>query len=127
MMAGDLPPSSSETFFRLPAAACTISLPTSVEPVNATLSTSGCAAIAAPAVSPNPVRMLTTPGGKSASRNSSTRLLVAAKWQRRIEHVVAIDPYRAGANSVGQPVCQAAFAVQTLAARPYIVSLARLA
>ena len=36
------------------AAACTISLPTSVEPVNATLSTSGCAASAAPAVSPKP-------------------------------------------------------------------------
>ena len=48
-MFGDLPPSSSVTFFRLPAAACTISLPTSVEPVNATLSTSGCAASAAPA------------------------------------------------------------------------------
>src|SRR3984893_4111051 len=67
MIAGDLPPSSSETFFRLPAAACTISLPTSVDPVNATLSTSGCAANAAPAVSPNPVKMLTTPGGKPAS------------------------------------------------------------
>jgi hypothetical protein len=39
-MVGDLPPSSSETFLRLPAAALTISLPTSVEPVNATLSTS---------------------------------------------------------------------------------------
>ncbi len=51
---GDLPPSSSDTFFRLPAAACTISRPTSVEPVNATLSTPGCAASAAPAVSPKP-------------------------------------------------------------------------
>ena len=40
MMLGGLPPSSSETFFKLPVAACTISLPTSVEPVNATLSTS---------------------------------------------------------------------------------------
>jgi hypothetical protein len=29
---GDLPPSSSDTRFKLPAAACTISLPTSVEP-----------------------------------------------------------------------------------------------
>ena len=57
---GDLPPSSSETFLRLPAAALTISLPTSVEPVNATLSTSSCAASAAPA-SPKPVTMLTTP------------------------------------------------------------------
>ena len=47
-MLGHLPPSSSVTFFRLPAAALTISLPTSVEPVNATLSTSSCAASAAP-------------------------------------------------------------------------------
>jgi hypothetical protein len=66
-IAGDLPPSSSETFFRLPAAAWTINLPTSVDPVKATLSTSGCAAKAAPAVSPNPVRMLRTPSGKPAS------------------------------------------------------------
>ena len=39
MMLGDLPPSSRLTFFRSSAAACTISLPTSVEPVKATLST----------------------------------------------------------------------------------------
>ena len=38
---GDLPPSSRLTFLRLPAAALTISRPTSVEPVNATLSMSG--------------------------------------------------------------------------------------
>src|ERR1700730_3227900 len=63
-IAGDFPPSSRDNFFRLRAAAWTISLPPSVEPVNATLSTSGCAAKAAPAVSPSPVRMLTTPGGK---------------------------------------------------------------
>jgi len=70
-MAGDLPPSSSETRFRLPAAALTISLPTSVEPVKATLSTSGCSARAAPAVSPKPVTMFTTPSGKPASIISS--------------------------------------------------------
>ena len=49
-------------------------LPTAVEPVNATLSTSGCSTSAAP-VSPAPVTMLTTPGGRSAcctiSANSS--------------------------------------------------------
>jgi hypothetical protein len=39
-MFGLLPPSSSVSFFRFPAAAWTISLPTSVEPVKATLSTS---------------------------------------------------------------------------------------
>ena len=42
-----------------------MSLPTSVEPVKATLSTWGCWATRAP-VSPGPVRMLTTPGGSSA-------------------------------------------------------------
>ena len=42
-------------------------LPTSALPVNAILSTSGCSTIAAPAVSPTPVTMLTTPGGSPAS------------------------------------------------------------
>jgi hypothetical protein len=49
---GDFPPSSSMTFFKFPADARTISLPTSVDPVKATFSTSGCAVIAAPAVWP---------------------------------------------------------------------------
>ncbi len=62
------------TFFRLPAAACTMSLPTSVDPVKATLSTSLCAASAAPAVSPNPVTTLTTPSGTPASAISSASL-----------------------------------------------------
>ena len=70
-MLGLLPPSSSDTFFRLPAAAFTMSLPTSVEPVKAILSTSGWAASAAPAVSPKPVTTLTTPVGKPASAISS--------------------------------------------------------
>ena len=67
-MLGLLPPSSRVSFFRLVAPeAATISLPTSVEPVKATLSTSLCAASAAPAVSPNPVTTLTTPSGTPAS------------------------------------------------------------
>ena len=66
-MTGDLPPSSSDTRFSVSVAALLMSLPTSVEPVKATLSTPGCATSAAPAVSPRPVRMLTTPGGKPAS------------------------------------------------------------
>jgi hypothetical protein len=45
----------------------TISLPTSVEPVKATFSTSGCAVMAAPAVWPYPVIRLTTPSGTPAS------------------------------------------------------------
>jgi hypothetical protein len=46
-------------------------LPTSVEPVKATLSIPGCAANAAPAVSPKPVTMFTTPSGIPASWISS--------------------------------------------------------
>lgn len=52
MISGDLPPSSSVSRLRLPAAALTISRPTSVDPVNEILSTSGCAVSAAPVVSP---------------------------------------------------------------------------
>ena len=47
-----------------------ISLPTAVEPVKATLSTSGCLTSARP-ISPGPVMMLTTPGGRSAWRQTS--------------------------------------------------------
>src|SRR5437868_5376515 len=64
---GDLPPSSSEIFFRLPDAACMIVLPTAVEPVNATLSTFGLAASSAPTTAPGPVTTLITPAGAPAS------------------------------------------------------------
>lgn len=43
---------------------------TSVDPVNATLSMPMCDAIAAPAVGPNPGKILTTPGGKPACQNN---------------------------------------------------------
>ena len=73
-MLAALPPSSRVTFFLDPATALAIARPTSVEPVNATLSTSSCETIACP-VAPAPVRMFTTPGGRSAcwqiSANSS--------------------------------------------------------
>ena len=72
MMLGALPPSSSETFLRLPDAAAAIFLPTSVLPVKATLSTPGCSTSAAP-VSPKPVTTLTTPAGTPASRRSWPR------------------------------------------------------
>jgi hypothetical protein len=62
-MNGDLPPSSSESFLPVPAVARRIARPTSVEPVNAILSTSACSAIRAP-VAPSPVTMLTTPAGR---------------------------------------------------------------
>jgi len=75
MMFGDLPPSSSETFFMLPVAAWAISRPTWVEPVKAILSTSGCCASGAPVSAPRPVIRLTTPGGKpAASINCTSRI-----------------------------------------------------
>ncbi len=54
---------SNDTFLRFPAAAFVINLPTSVEPVKATLSTCGWDASGAPASSPNPVTKFNTPSG----------------------------------------------------------------
>ncbi|KAI5284842.1 hypothetical protein KEM52_002713, partial [Ascosphaera acerosa] len=67
---GDLPPVSSVMFFRVPAAMAMIERAVAVEPVKATLSTSLCSQIAAPASAPAPFRMLTTPGGNPASLTS---------------------------------------------------------
>ncbi len=71
-MFAPLPPSSSVSFLRVPATVRAISLPTAVEPVNATLFTSGCATRAAP-VRPSPVTMLTTPLGSPAWRQMSAK------------------------------------------------------
>ena len=65
-----LPPSSRVSRLPVPATDRAICRPTSVEPVNATLSTPGCSTSARP-VSPAPVTMLTTPGGSSACRQIS--------------------------------------------------------
>src|SRR5438270_825395 len=51
-MFGLLPPNSSVTRFRVSAAVRMISLPTEVEPVNATLSIPGCATTARPVAGP---------------------------------------------------------------------------
>ncbi len=64
-MLAALPPSSIVSFLPLPATERRICLPTSVEPVNAILSTPGWATSAAP-VSPAPVTMFTTPSGSPA-------------------------------------------------------------
>ena len=75
---GFLPPSSSDTFFRLPAAARTIALPTAVEPVNDTMSTSSCSAMRRPTGSPYPVITLMTPLGTPAvSQISASNNVVA--------------------------------------------------
>ena len=71
-MKGDLPPSSSDSFLPVPAVATRMMRPTSVDPVKAILSTSGCSTSAAP-VRPSPVTMFTTPGGSPASRQISAK------------------------------------------------------
>src|SRR6266404_2074625 len=77
-MLGDLPPSSSVTRLRVSAALLTMTFPTAALPVKAILSTPGCATSAAPAVSPKPLTMLTTPGGKPNSSNQvATSIMVS--------------------------------------------------
>ncbi len=71
-MKGDFPPSSRLSFLPLPAVALRIVRPTSVEPVKATLSIPAWATIAAP-VSPSPVTILTTPGGRPVSMQISAK------------------------------------------------------
>ena len=69
---GDLPPSSSESRLPVPAVVRRMARPTSVEPVNAILSTSGCWTSASP-VRPSPVTMLITPGGRPISFTISAK------------------------------------------------------
>src|SRR5438132_195344 len=69
-MAADLPPSSSVHFLMVDEASCMIRRPTSVEPVNATLSTSSLETSSSPAAAPGPERTLTTPSGMPASTHS---------------------------------------------------------
>jgi hypothetical protein len=77
-MLADFPPSSSVTFLMLAAAAARILRPVAVEPVNASLSTSGLSASSAPTVAAGPVTMLMTPLGmrpvSSMARTSANAL-----------------------------------------------------
>src|SRR6218665_3209151 len=66
------PPSSRVSRLDVPATCRAIDRPTSVDPVNATLSTSSCATSAAP-VARAPVIMFTTPGGSSACCSISAK------------------------------------------------------
>ena len=49
-------------------------LPARVEPVNDTMSTSGCEAMASPTTGPTPVTRLNTPGGRPMSSRISARM-----------------------------------------------------
>ncbi len=72
-MFADLPPSSSVTRLIVCAAPAAIERPTSVEPVNAILSTPGCSTSRCPTVEPGPTTTLTTPSGSPASAASSAK------------------------------------------------------
>src|SRR5882762_5821018 len=95
-MSGDLPPSSSDTRLRLPADALTIDCPVTCEPVKATLSTPGCEASAAPAVSPYPGTTLTTPG-----RNASFHRQLAKPQRRQRRFFRGLKDHRATGSDGG--------------------------
>mmetsp|Transcript_26557 Transcript_26557/g.52992 ORF Transcript_26557/g.52992 Transcript_26557/m.52992 type:complete len:215 (+) Transcript_26557:267-911(+) len=69
---GDLPPSSKDSLVLVPARVLCRSFPTSVLPVKATLSTSGCSARCC-AISLSPERMFTTPFGMPDSLRMSAK------------------------------------------------------
>src|SRR2546423_913274 len=99
-----LPPSSSVSFLPEPASRRWIALPTSVEPVNAILSTS--ASTSAAPVRPSPVTMLTTPGGSSACRSTSQKSsavsgVVSARFRTTgVPHASAGPIFHASISSV---------------------------
>ena len=69
----DLPPSSRVTRLIVCAAPSITRRPTSVEPVNPILATSGWAMSRSPTTEPGPTSTLTTPKGRPASRASSAK------------------------------------------------------
>ena len=71
MMLADLPPSSCATRLTVGAAFLATSMPARVDPVNETMSTSGCEDNATPTVGPSPLTRLNTPGGTPASSRIS--------------------------------------------------------
>jgi hypothetical protein len=73
MIMGSEPPSSSVTRLEPGAASAATRSPVGVEPVKATLRTSGCVTSASPATGPVPVTTFSTPGGSPASVRISAR------------------------------------------------------
>src|SRR5262249_34532821 len=78
MRLGDLPPSSSATRLTDSAASAATRLPARVEPVNDTMSTPSCEAIASPTTGPYPETRLKTPGGSPASSMMSASAYAAS-------------------------------------------------
>ena len=74
-MLADLPPSSCVTRFTVGAAFCATEMPARVEPVNDTMSTSGCDDSATPTPGPSPLTRLNTPGGTPASSITSAKMI----------------------------------------------------
>src|ERR1700722_13800534 len=74
-MLGDLPPSSWCTRLTVVAASLATSVPARVDPVNDTMSTSGCDASAAPTSMPVPLMRLNTPLGTPASCITSAQMM----------------------------------------------------
>ena len=98
MIRGDLPPNSNEILFKLVIEQFyIINYPTSLDPVNAILSTLGWLTKAAP-VSPNPVTILTTPGGNPASLKSSANLQAETGVYSAGFKIMVHPHARAGAN-----------------------------
>src|SRR5258708_5003455 len=94
-MNGAFPPNSRESFLTV-SALCRISVrPTSVEPVNVTLRTSGFDVISPPISRELPVSTLNTPGGTPARSPSTAR----AKAEKGVA--------RAGFVIIGQPAARA--------------------
>ena len=78
MIIGSLPPSSSVTRLEPTAASAATCSPIGVEPVKATLRTSGCRTSASPATEPLPGSTVKTPSGSPASvKISSSRSVVS--------------------------------------------------
>ena len=76
-MLGLFPPNSRETCANRAPATSPTCLPTSVEPVNDTLSTPGCRSSASPTTLPLPVTTFRTPGGRKGAAISAISRMVS--------------------------------------------------
>jgi len=103
-MKGALPPSSSESFFTVPAHCCISSLPTSVEPVKVNLRTVGFEVSSPPISFDGPVTQGKTPFGTPARSPSSHKA--------NAENGVAV----AGFSTIVQPAASAGPALRVIIA-----------